>query len=65
MKRIYITEGLFTYAVETRPIETDSNYDMGISIRLVGNRYPECGTIIKSTDNARAWAQNKIKSWIS
>jgi hypothetical protein len=63
MARIYIREGLITYAVETRPMETNSNYDTAISIRMVGERFPAWGTIIKSTENVRKYAKAKIKSW--
>jgi len=63
MARIYIREGLITYAVETRPMETNSNYDLAISIRMVGERFPAWGTIIKSTENVRKFAKAKIKSW--
>jgi hypothetical protein len=63
MARIYIKEGLITYAVETRARNTNSNYDLAISIRMVGERFPAWGTIIKSSENVRKYAKAKIKSW--
>jgi hypothetical protein len=63
MARIYIKEGLITYAVETRMLETNSNYDMAISFRMVGERFPACGMIIKSTENVRKFAKETIKRW--
>jgi len=64
MKRIYITEGLITYSVRSEKIETNSNYDTAISIKMVGERFPVWGTIIKSTDNVRQFAKGIIKSWV-
>lgn len=63
MARIYIREGIITYAVTSRKLETNSNYDTAISIKMVGERFPAWGTIIKSTENVRKFAKAKIKSW--
>jgi hypothetical protein len=63
-KRIYITEGLITYSIQSRQIETNSNYDTTISIKMVGERFPAWGGIIKSTDNVRKFAKRVIKSWV-
>ena len=63
MARIYVKEGLITYAVETRMLETNSNYDMAISFRMVGENFPITGTIIKSTENVRKFAKETIKRW--
>ena len=62
MARIYIKEGLITYSVKTQTLETNSNYNTSISIKMVGNRFPEWGTVIKSTDNVRKTAKEVIKS---
>ena len=64
MTRIYITEGLITYSVQSRQIESDSNYNTAISIKMVGERFPAWGTIIKSTENVRQFAKRVIKSWV-
>ena len=64
MARIYITEGIIRYSVETRKLETNSNYNVGISIRMVGERFPAWGTVIKSSDNVRKCAKKIIKSWV-
>jgi len=63
MARIYITEGLIRYSVATRKLETNSNYNTAISIHMIGTRYPAWGTIIKSTENVRAYAKAVIKKW--
>ena len=48
MARIYITEGLITYSVQSKPIETNSNYNTVITIKMVDERFPAWGGIIKS-----------------
>lgn len=63
MKTIYIKEGLLSYSVQVRKIETNSNYDTAISIKIVGEKFPKWGTIIKSTDNVRKLAKEIIKTW--
>jgi len=60
---MYITEGIIKYRVDTRKLETNSNYNIGISIKMVGENFPEWGTTIKSTDNARKYAKEVIKTW--
>lgn len=64
MARIYITEGLITYSVQSKPIETNSNYNTVITIKMVDERFPAWGGIIKSTDNVRKFAKRVIKSWV-
>jgi hypothetical protein len=63
MKRIYVKEGLITYAVETQMLETNSNYNMSIRFRMVNEKFPACGMIIKSTENVRKFAKETIKRW--
>jgi hypothetical protein len=61
---MYITEGIIRYRVEAKKIQTNSNYDTAITIKMVGERFPVWGTIIKSTDNVRSFAKSIIKSWV-
>ena len=63
MARIYITEGLITYSVQSYPVQTNSNYNTAVNIKMVGERFPAWGTIIKSTENVRKFAKDMIKSW--
>ena len=63
MARIYITEGLITYSVQSNLIETNSNYNTAICISMVGEKFPAWGTIIKSSENVRKFAKTVIKSW--
>ena len=64
MAIIYITKGIIKYAVDTRIIETNSNYNKAIHIRMVGEKFPSWGTIIKETDNTREWAKKVIDLWV-
>ena len=63
MKTIYTQSGLIRYAVTTSKLETNSNYDTAMHIKIVGERFPAYGTIIKSTDNVRKIATELINSW--
>lgn len=63
MARIYVKEGLITYAVDTRILDNNSNYNMAINFRMVGEKFPSCGMIIKSTENVRQFAKTTIHRW--
>ena len=52
------------YNVQTRPLETDSNYNMGISIHEKNNpKTPLWGTVIKHTDNVAEVVERVINTW--
>jgi len=62
MARIYIKEGLITYAVETQSIPNSDK--IGLSFRMVGENFPITRRVINSTDNVRQSAKKIIKSWV-
>lgn len=64
MKTIYIKRGLITYAVKDRIIDTNSNYNKGISIHMVGEKFPIWGTVIKESENTRKFANEVIDTWV-
>lgn len=64
MKTIYITKGVVRYAVKSYLIESNSNYDTAIHIKMVGEKFPQWGTVIKATDNVREYAKKVIDSWV-
>ena len=65
MKRFYVDAGIIRYSVCVKKLETNSNYNHAISIKMVGERFPTWGTTVKETDNFREIASNVIKTWSS
>ena len=63
MKTIYLQYGLIKYAVSERIMDVKSNYNKAIHIRMVGEHFPQWGTVIKETDNTREYAKKVINSW--
>ena len=61
MKRIYITEGLIRYSVKIYK----SSGKTAIVIKMVGENFPEWGSIIDPTINERKYAKDIIKTWAS
>jgi len=67
MKRFYITRGLITYSVKATPMVTDANVQgewVKVSIKMVGFRFPEWGSALRSTENVREFANKVIDSWV-
>lgn len=64
MKTFYVTAGIIRYRVTVKPIQTNSNYNTSISIKMVGERFPACETIVKENDNHRDIAKKVIQTWV-
>ena len=67
MRTIYITRGLITYSVKATPMIADANVQgewLKVSIKMVGERFPEWGSALRSTENVREFANKVIDSWV-
>ena len=63
-KKITFTFEGKKYNVQTRELDTDSNYNMGISIHEKNNpKVPLWGTVIKHTDNISDVVERVINTW--
>ena len=67
MKRIYIKKGCITYSVKATPMVADANVQgewLKVSIKMVGERFPEWGSALRSTENVREFANKVIDTWV-